>query len=518
MSGIDYTTASVPISLGSLGGGLNSTASALALADNEASDLKNIEFSVFGSVAKRNGYTRLNTSAANSGATCTGLTWVTLGGTSFLVGTFGDQIMKQDGLDGTWDDITGGVTITAGNDNLFTFTVLDDLMLATNNVDPVIKWTGTGNVAAGDVPTGLTDAQWTETWNNFAFYANTLVSGTRHSTRIYWSNLKDPTTWTATDFNDVGKNDGQAITGIRGIGDQFIIFKEHSIWKMLFTGDSDVPFVFQETPADVGCISGYSIQEVNNGLVFLAEDGLYFFDGVDAVKVSNRLNTTFSSFEDNRFDTAVSSYQHSKNRYWLSFTTSGASTHNRILIWDTANNAFSVYYGADAAADANQYEANAFTIVNTGGEERLYHGDYAGFSYRNDSGTNDHPGGTATDTAIAAFWKSKWFSFGDLINKKGVPHLTFYHQIADTTIKFSYSFDLEEADQYSQNKFIGTSSAKYGAALYDVDVYAASGGGIKRVDLTDRGYVVRVIFFNDTLDEIFQIDGVGMIPHLETVS
>lgn len=52
----------IPFSQINLGGGLNSASGSFKVADNEATDITNINFNKFGSIAKRNGYYFLNTS------------------------------------------------------------------------------------------------------------------------------------------------------------------------------------------------------------------------------------------------------------------------------------------------------------------------------------------------------------------------------------------------------------------------------------------------------------------------
>lgn len=505
----------VSLSFDDLAGGLNTTSSPLSLQNNEASDLQNVDFDVFGSVKKRNGYAKLNSSAFNSGATCTGLHWFEQSsGTDELVSTFGNKIAKMDSLDGTWDDITGGLTITAGNTNMFSFTTFLNTTIGTNNVDVPFKYTGTGTAAALTVPSGLTAAKWTTDWNNYAFLANTTVSATLHASRFYWSDLKDIGTWGAASFIDVSRDDGQTITGFKPLGDRLVVFKDTSIHIVLFTGDADIPFIVVKTPSDVGCISGYSIQEVKNGLVFLAKDGLYFFDGSDSTKVSGRINNTFDGFAKGRYNVSVSAYQRTKGRYWLSQTSSGGSTNNRVVVWDTNRNAFSIYYGDDD--NSKPYAVNALAIVDTSGEERIYFGDYAGFAYRADNGTSDNPAGVAT--AINFVWKSKWFSFEDLTLKKGVTHLVLYYQISSTTISVGYSYDLEDGTQFSRSISLDTSADVYGTALYGTATYASSGGFMKRIDTTGRGRVMRIIFTNNVVDEEVQIDGFGLFANLETVA
>jgi len=505
MAGEKLTSKSIPIGYKSNSGGLNSTFGPLTLQDNESSKLQNVDFDRSGSVLKRNGYTTLNSSAFNSGATWTSLHWFELSsGTDYLIGTCGNKLAKMDSLDGTWDDITGSLTITAGNNNHFQWTTFLDTALGTNSVDVPVQWTGSGNGSAMTVPTGLTKAKYITVFNNYVFLANVTVSGTAHPSRVYWSDLK-ALTWTATNFVDIDRNDGQEITGLKVLGNKLIIPKERSIHGGTFTGDTDIPFVFEKTPSHVGCAAGYTPQDIDNGLVFFSQDGLYYFDGNNSFKVSDRVTQTLETFAKTRFPNAVTAYQKSKNRYWMSCTNSGDSTHNRCLVWDSFNNAFSVYKG---------HNANCYAIVFTSGEERIYFGDYSGYVYRADTGANDNPAGTST--AIDAYYYTKWFDYGDIVNQKGTPQVYIYYLNNNATITFVYSYDFEDSDTYSQSFSTATGGSLYGTGVYDTNVYGGSGGSVKRRDLLGRGRVVRFGFKNSTISETFRIDGIGMLPHLET--
>lgn len=505
MAGIDFTSKTVPTGVTGFNGGLNSTDNALFLKDNEASDLQNIDFSVNGAFYKRNGYETVNSSAFNSGATCTSLYWYETASSNFLVGTFGDKIAKMDDFDGTWDDITGGLTVTAGDNNLFQWVTFNGKVYGTNNVDPPVKWDGTSNMTAWTVVTGLTDALAIEQFENYMFMGNVLVSSNRRATRLYWSSLDDAETWDAADFVEIGLDDGQEITALKALGDRLVIFKERSIYIGLFTGDPEIPFVFKKTQSSVGAISRHSIQEINNGLVFLSYDGLYFFDGITSTKISDRINTTLQGYSKGRFQYAVSGYQREFNRYWIAFTSSGSSQHDRVITWDTLNNAFSVYVG---------HTPNAFETLEINGEERIYFGDYAGFAYRADTGTSDNPEGTAT--AISAYFKTRWFDFGDQANQKAIPQIVIYYEYSASTLNFSYSYDLEEGDQNTQSFDLEALGAKWDAANWDEATWGVSGGSFRRRDLDGRGRLIRFKFANETLDEVFQINGVGMNVHLET--
>lgn len=504
MAGQTLTSKSASIPFKKNGGGLNSTFGHLNLQNNESSSLLNIDFDRSGSFLKRNGYSRLNTSAFNSGAAWTSLHWFE-STTDFLIGTCGNKLAKMDSLDGTWDDITGALTITAGQDNQFRWSTFLNTALGTNGVDVPVIWTGSGNGSAMTVPTGLTTAKFLTIYNSYTFLANVTVSGTAHPTRIYWSAINSISSWNTADFNDVERNDGQDITGLKRLGSKLIIFKDRSIHQAIFTGDTDVPFVFEQTPSTVGCNAGGSIQEVENGLVFESQDGYYFFDGNNSYKISDRVTTTLETFSKNRNQYTASAYQKSKNRYWSSQTTSGSTAHNQCMIWDSFNNAFSLYEG---------HNANCFAIVYTSGEERIYFGDYLGYVYRADTGSNDNPAGT--ETAIEAYYYTKWFDYDDIVNQKETPEVKIYFQSNNATLTFTYSYDLEDADTYSSTFSMAAGSSLYGTAIYDTNTYAGSGGAVTRRDLTGRGHLIRLGFKNNTVSETFRIDGFGALANIDT--
>jgi len=506
VAGNRYTSNSQPAGISSFSGGLNTTTNPINLADNEVREIQNMDFSKFGSVFKRNGYTALNTSAFNSGAAWNSLHYLELStDIDYLIGTCGNKLAKMDALDGTWDDITGALTITAGNNNRMNWITFKDVAYGTNGVDLPIKWTGTGDGAAWTVVSGLTKAKYTAVFENYIFMANTETASDFHTTRIYWSCINEPETWDAADFNEIGYRDGQEITGIKVLGDRLVIFKERSIYVAFFTGSSDIPFTFQKTPSNVGCSSGGSIQEVDNNLIFASSDGIYYFDGNNANRLSDKINSTISAFKNTQFPHIIAAYQNTKNRYWAAYQTSSGANPDRIVSYDSYNNAFSIYKGL---------AANAFVVFAYNGEERIYFGDFEGYVYRADSGANDNPLNVAT--AIDAYFRTKWFSYGDLVNKKGIPNIVLYYECSNSTISLSYSYDLTDADDYSQSFTVDCGGGTWDTSVWDTGTWGRTGGAQIRRDLTGRGRVISFKFRNATLSESIQIHGIGSNAHLET--
>lgn len=508
MAGLNLTTPSQPIADINFNGGLNTTSGPLSVKDNESSDLQNIDFNKFGSILKRNGYTALNTSAISGSAASDGLWWyefVSSGAyASNLIDITNGKFYKMDDLDGTWDDVTGAITITAGN--FCDFENWLNTVYVTNNTDVPFKWVGSGNAAVMTVPTNLTKAKCVVQYNNYLFLGNVVVGGTTHKSRFYWSNLKDDSTWLTTSFIEISKDDGQQIMNMVVMGDRLVVFKERSIYNVFFTGDADIPFNVQKSNSNVGCAAQHSVQEVENGLVFLSYDGFYYYDGNNSYKISFNIQNTLLDYNSTRFNQARSMRQKTKNRYFCSLPSSGQTNNDVVVVWDWQLNAFSLYSGIAGAAMASVYLS--------GISERIYFGDYAGFVYRMDTGTNDYPLNVAT--AISSYYYTNWKHYDDICDQKGIPNIYVYYQTSNSVLTLAYSYDFENADTYTQTMSLATSVSVYGTAVYGVGTYAGAGGFQQRRDLDGRGRVVRFKFANSTLGETFQVHGLGSLAHLET--
>ena len=494
MSRIPYISGSISVPHFIFSGGLNSTAGALSLQETESSDLQNVDFDVFGSVKKRNGYNCLNTSAV--AGTAQGLYWYVTGTTRKQIAVINEKVYRMDDLDGTWDDISGtAVTLTTGGNYPVSWETFLSTVIWTNDIDVPFKWANSGSISALDVPSGLTRAKFVHKFQNYCMLANCVVSGTDRPNRFYWSALKSITTWGAADFVDISPDDGEEITGFKTLGEKLIVYKTQSIYGVSFTGDANIPFIVQKCDSHVGCIAPYSIQEASNGHIFLAYDGLYYFDGNNSYKMSDKLNNTLKNYQKTRFPYAQSMYQKMKNRYWLSISSASLTINDRVITYDTLNNAFSNYQ--------NMFPA-AMSIFLVGGvDERAYFFDYKGYCYWADNtcaGNDDYP--TNSKTAINAYYYTGWKKYEDICSQKSVPHTYIYHKNEDATLTFAYSYDYSTTDDYT-NTFSTYSTGSVG-------------GLITRQDLDGRGRLIRFKFANARTTETFQIDGIGAMVKLET--
>lgn len=417
---------------------------------------------------------------------------------------------------GSYTTITTATGTVLASGNHCDFENFLNLAIITNGSGVPLQYAGGGSAGPMAVPTGLTTAKYTKQFNNYLFLANVTVSGTSHPSRIYWSTIKNIATWAGDQFIEISKDDGQEITGIRVLQDRLVVFKQRAIYNVFFTGDADMPFIMPgggKSNSAVGCIAPWSIQEIENGLFFLAVDGIYYYDGLNSQKISYKVQKTLDvSFNPTVFEKAVSCVYKPKNKYLLALATEGNALNNRVLVFDYYNIAFSIYSGIDASAMC--------TVFKEGTEEHIYFANYEGFTYHMETGTNDYPWSRATSTnaatAIDSYYWTNWKTYEDLCDQKGVPNVYIYYQVANSVLTFSYSYDFEDISQFSQTMNLSGGTSAYDSAIWDTSVYASSGGAVKRRDLTGRGRVVSFKFANNVLGEEMQIDGLGTYVHLET--
>jgi hypothetical protein len=504
-------------------GGLNTKASPLFLKDNESPDCLNVYFDTDGAIIKRNGSVQITTehitmpshytSVLPEEHTVSGLAYyMKKDGTDYLVEVIGGAVYKTDDIEGTPEHITGDhyvYSAALGTTELQDFEVYLDTLIATDGEDEPWTWDGAGSIermGGSDgltLPYGLTKAKYVALFKDRLFLANVTISGVTYPSRVYFSAIGSITDWTATDFINITTNDGQAITGLEVLGDRLVVFKTNSIYNILFTGSSDIPFYVQKSDSDVGCIAGHSIQDVKNNLIFLSSDGIYAYDGLASIKISDRISPTLRDYNAGRYDNAVSANYKLKNQYWLTFTDGSGTESNEVIVWDYYHNAFTRY---------NDLNLASMVIVFTSNGDRLYTGGYEADLDRQDYGTSDSGTSQTNGSAIDAYYWTKWFDWGSLGYKKRPMYLYLFAEASGNWyLTTSYVYDLEGGVYKSAAMNLSGSGAVVGTAIVGTSTIGISGTIIKRFDLIGQGGFARFKFANINANEPFRIEGFSIL-------
>ena len=150
--------------------------------------------------------------------------------------------------------------------------------IATNGSEKVQYYDVNASSYFGDLAATAPVAKFVTAVRDFVVCAN-IGAGT-NPTRVNWSDINDPTDWTAgaasqSDFQDLP--DGGDITQIVG-GEFGIVFLEKAIVRMSYIG-SPLFFQFDTISRNVGCIEGGSVAQYSGVTYFLADDGFYSCNG-----------------------------------------------------------------------------------------------------------------------------------------------------------------------------------------------------------------------------------------------
>lgn len=319
-----------------------------------------------------------------------------------------------------------------------------------------------------------------------------IASGVENNLNtVYYSVYNDPDNFTGTGAGAVVISD--QVQGIRGFRTDLIVFAKNSIHKLININDA-ANIRIDPITENVGCLSGYSIQEIGGDLVFLSPDGIRTVAGTARIgdtelgSVSRQIQSIIgdlaSSINTFRIDSCV---LRSKSQYRIFYTdvTLGSAVSKGIIGTLTSNGfEWSETLGIQAMGLTTGFDNNSI--------EKAYHGDKDGYIYNHDVGNFFSPAGTSTD--INAIYQTPNFDFGDIGTRKTVKYarlsLSPEGEIQPT---FRMRFDYENTDIPQPPDYVLDSvplPAIFGSALFNSATFGASNDPMVRQPVEGSGNTV----------------------------
>lgn|SRR6185369_6490345 len=277
--------------------------------------------------------------------------------------------------------------------------------------------------------------------------------------------------------------DNSYITGLSSLGENLIVFKERSIWMMVFdslNAFSEAVFRRRKIVSGVGCVAQASIQKINDELVFLSERGLYAFNGQSIRKITlskgqDRLRDLFANgVIDRTRCTAVDWKKY--GCYLLAFSHSALSgspsaglegfdayavvdSNDLVLVWDYEHDTFWLW-------DDMRVQA-WIPVTDANGTDHLYFVDPYSRIFELDASNYDH------GAAITSYATTQRMG----LNSNNTKSLRLVSITANNTAKSLLIECLPDDAVEAANNGTGTLSLtdfnekEYGAAVYDTDIY-----------------------------------------------
>jgi hypothetical protein len=478
-------------------GGRNSFDPEYLVSPNQAIDLQNINLLDRG-FKKRYGNTAFNSSAMVDATTAVaGIGYMKfISTTEFLNAVAGTKFFTSTGMSGTMADTTGAITITAGQNNLWTPVRYNDLQIWFGGApDAPFKYSGSGNATAlgGTPPSAKT-----------AFVANNrifAISTAANPSRIQWHILSNPEDWTGTGSGnaDVAKNDGEdLLSGIPLSSDAAILFKNSSTHLMIMTRS---PFPIYQLQKGVGSAGRYSAVNVNGTIYFVTPSRRMksTSDGVTFQDFPNTVNDLWDNVNTTRIPYITGQYYPTLDQiHW--FCSMGSSTTNDAsIIWDIRRKCW-LY-------NPTGFKANVSCLVQ---ERRMFTGHYNGKVFEQDRTGVYTDASEDSPSAIDAFWRGAWFKGKGLT---GVihPQVLAFSCLSESasTIDVSYGFDFEQ-DRTSKTFSLVTASDVWDTALWGTATWGGANSLIRRIFIAGRGNTFNYRFRNATASQGFTFQGASL--------
>lgn len=419
------------------GKGINVFVSEQFIDNQEGSNSMNGNIIESGAITKRNGWAKVGVGLVNAPR---GLgSYYPTGSASQLLTIDGNQLKYLSGA--LWTPLP---SITFGVSDRYTFVQAGGDMYIWNGVDGGARLSGLSLTRPATTPTAAYGI----------YYADKqIVSGVAAKpNRLYISSAVDRGDFTnasgvlstagevpgasafgGTDANyiDISPDDGDKITALSKYQSQLIIFKSRSIWSLNF--DANGQPIAKLITNGIGCTSHWSIDTVDNDLIFLSRKGYYvlgteaqFFDQLRTNELSIRIKPYIKAMTASRLNRASAIWH--DNVYYCAVPTGNSTTNNKTFTYHRQ------YTGWLQSQNIN---ANAWTqYVDSAQEERLYYADdVLPQVWVQTTGFVD-------DTAaIPMYWESKSYDFGTFDVQKRFVDVTLLFRQLSGNVKVTVTID-----------------------------------------------------------------------------
>lgn len=193
-----------------------------------------------------------------------------------------------------------------------------------------------------------------------------IASNPTYPSRLYYSEDASPDVFLATAYFNIRPNDGDIITDVFNLLGKLCVSKNNTIQKVYTEGDTpSSDWAISDPFSFVGCQAPYSGVNTPIGRIYLANNGLYSFNGQYSELISDAVTPEIRDITPSNFANVWAAFY--KNAYYMAYTSykTGGSVNNRVLILDLLTKAYTI----------DTLSLNVLTVLSSGTDvEALYSG------------------------------------------------------------------------------------------------------------------------------------------------
>jgi len=204
------------------------------------------------------------------------------------------QLLRWDPITLVWLPIVG--TLTGGDNQLFTWAVVNHKLLFCQGIDSVQEWDGisgafANSFAANTPPNDVVPARYLIELRTHLLMADVTLGGVRYTQRTMWSRSGEPgnlDAFSAGIHDELG--DLGPITGLAKLYQQGYQFHQRGIVRVTPTSIALRAFDFQPISSNkIGNICPYSLATAGEYAAFyIGKDNVYLFNGIESVPIGAR--------------------------------------------------------------------------------------------------------------------------------------------------------------------------------------------------------------------------------------
>jgi hypothetical protein len=468
-----------------LGGGLVLDRDTFSIPPGAATQLQNFEPDIAGGYRRINGFSKYNSNIVPQTSSATEKILGVVLYKDQVIAARGEKVYKGT-TSGSWTQIDSGRT----NAGRFDFVVFNH-----DGTDKVV-WCDGQNAASVYNNTTVTDITTSPAPSNPSncamFKAHLFLSGaSANPSEVFFSAPFAETDFTTASGGGSFRTES-AVLKLKVFRDRLFIFCKEEIYQLI--GNSASDFKLQPVTKDIGCLSGFSVQEIGGDLVYLAPDGLRTIAGterIDDIELGTVSKQVQPRLDNASLDRISSLVIRNKSQYRLFFPEDSQTVSNAAGLigvikanpegqvgWEYAD-----LKGLKPACCASGFVSNVETQI---------HGGYDGYVHRHDSGNN------FDGTNIKAIYLSPDHTMGDPGIRKMMQRiiLSYDNEAAvNSSFRIRYDFGASDVPQPAQYVLTtGSSIAIYSntASTYGTAVYGSSGSPLVRQTVEGGGFTIAV--------------------------
>ena len=265
------------------------------------------------------------------------------------------------------DDLTQTDVWGGSQDNFIWAENWKDRLFVTNNQARPYSYDGTSFTALmmdidDDATNEVTTVLMFFSYKERLVALRTTEDGVSYQQRARWCKAGDPDTWDESDGG--GYVDAPTLDWIMAadfIGDDLIVWFERSVWRLKYTGNSTLPFRWEQIAATDGSYSTFGTFSFSDEVVTIGSTSIVATDGLDAYSIDKKVPDIVLDIDQSLFDNTFAVVIEENNQVLISYPTIGQTENNETICLNYEGNSWSKF---DFGFNCYGYfsEANELTI------------------------------------------------------------------------------------------------------------------------------------------------------------